>query len=771
MARRRAARGPLFPWGCPVSQVFRCVLVLVCCAGAARAAAGQAVQIAGLVVDQRTGVPLPGVRITIDGQEAMTDAQGRFALPVAAGTHQIEVSLVGYALKRETVTAAAGSAELRIRLAEGAGAFEERITVTAAGLVPDAPAAATLHGRDLQHLQGVMVADPLRAVQAMPAAASTDDFYAEFSVRGHSFDRIGLTLDGIPSKYLLHTIEQATDAGSIAMVSSETLGSATLLPGSFPQRTGRHLGAQLDLAVRDGNRAQRAFRAGISGTSAMLVGEGPVQSGRGSWLVAGRQSYLDLIVKRIDPDATFLFRFADMQGKFVYDLTPRHRVELLGVAGRTAFTENPSELASNEEASARKTGWLGGVSWRWLPGPSFTLSQTVYTTGASFANVNAAAVPLDRGTASDLGWRVDATAALQPWASLEAGADLVRHAEQTTRTRFLDGAAAAASIREVDDATTANGAYAQVRVTPASFLTITPGLRFDRWGATAESAASPWVSAEIRLGPETRVIAATGLYTQFASLSQIAGAGADLRRERARHADISVVQSLPHGMSIQVSGYRRRESDVLWQRDAEARRLADGRVILGRGDAQWTNALGGRADGVELLVRRDSPVGVAGWVGYAFGRSRYSDPATGESFWSDHDQRHSFSAYATYRLSSRGSVGAKFRYGSNYPLRGYIEETAPVGPGLLGGGGLRFHTLGEARNTLRLPVYARLDLRADRVFTPGGRRVTAFVEVANVLNRTNVRNVPSGVDRSGRVFGPTESLLPIVPSAGFTLEF
>jgi len=58
------------------------------------------------------------------------------------------------------------------------------------------------------------------------------------------------------------------------------------------------------------------------------------------------------------------------------------------------------------------------------------------------------------------------------------------------------------------------------------------------------------------------------------------------------------------------------------------------------------------------------------------------------------------------------------------------------------GGALRFYTLGTSRNTLRLPACARLDVRADRTFSVAGKRLTAFVEVVNLLNRTNVRNVP-----------------------------
>jgi hypothetical protein len=137
------------------------------------------------------------------------------------------------------------------------------------------------------------------------------------------------------------------------------------------------------------------------------------------------------------------------------------------------------------------------------------------------------------------------------------------------------------------------------------------------------------------------------------------------------------------------------------------------------------------------------------------------------------DQRHALSLFGHYRLTNRTSVGAKFRYGSNYPRVGYVaEQPLPAGaPPLLGGGVPLFFGISETRNGLRLPAYARLDVRADRTFTWSGRRITLFLEVANALNRTNVRNVPYGVDRTGRVFGGTDTLLPVLPSAGFVVEF
>ena len=277
---------------------------------------------------------------------------------------------------------------LTIRLPEGAGTYTEHVTVIgrARDEAGDAPAGMTLHGRELQTVRGVLFDDPLRAVQSLPSAAATDDFYSELSVRGSAFRHIGFAIDGMPARYLMHTVQATTDSGSTVMFNSDALGAVALLPGSYPQRLGRHLGAQIDLATRDGSRDDIRVRAGLSGTSATVLGEGPLGRTRGSWLASARYSYLDYLVARLDDEA-FAFGFTDAQTKVTYDLTPRHQLQFLAVAGRSTFDE-PDSLGANDVAQASSQSWLSGLTWRYAPSARFLLSQRIYFTGVDFANDN-----------------------------------------------------------------------------------------------------------------------------------------------------------------------------------------------------------------------------------------------------------------------------------------------------------------------------------------------------------------------------------------------
>jgi hypothetical protein len=211
---------------------------------------------------------------------------------------------------------------------------------------------------------------------------------------------------------------------------------------------------------------------------------------------------------------------------------------------------------------------------------------------------------------------------------------------------------------------------------------------------------------------------------------------------------------------------------MLWTPGAEPKRLPNGAIDFGSFDAPWVNVLDGVAKGLEIVVRRGGTGAFSGWAGYALGRLEYRQAITGERFWADADQPHTLTLFGSYRLSSRMNISGRYRYGSNYPLIGYIgEPSRALGVPPTVDRRPLFYGLDDERNTLRLPAYSRFDVRADRAFNWSKRRLLVFVEVANVLNHTNLRNAAYRVDRAGRVFETTESLLPIVPSGGVVFEF
>jgi hypothetical protein len=209
----------------------------------------------------------------------------------------------------------------------------------------------------------------------------------------------------------------------------------------------------------------------------------------------------------------------------------------------------------------------------------------------------------------------------------------------------------------------------------------------------------------------------------------------------------------------QVTAYNREDRDLVRLPGAEFT-LVNGALFLPSLTSRYQNALDGHSRGFELLLQRRSPNGLSGWIAYDLAFTRYRDRHTGEMFWGDFDQRHTLNAYGSYRFSDRMSFSTRFRAGSNFPATGYWTARSNQ------------YFLSDQRNLLRVPFYSRLDVRANRTFAWGQRRLTLFVEALNLYDRENLRTASPGINgRTFQAFGLFDTMFPLLPSVGVLLEF
>ena len=230
----------------------------------------------------------------------------------------------------------------------------------------------------------------MRAVQTLAGVGGSDDYRSDFSIRAAPFDHLSVTLDGIPSSLLVHTVHRARDTGSLAMLNSDILEGASVLFGSYPQRYGNRTGSQVDFRMREGSRARQQYRVAVSAIAASAVAEGPLGSARrGSWLVTGRKSYIDWLIHRIDPETTGTFGFVDAQAKAVYDLSPRHTVTGTLVAGRSRWDEGDGRGGLNFLAVGLNRTVMSAATLRSSVGKAAVLTQQVYGVFNRYRNENA----------------------------------------------------------------------------------------------------------------------------------------------------------------------------------------------------------------------------------------------------------------------------------------------------------------------------------------------------------------------------------------------
>ncbi len=735
--------------------------LLAAATGAAQSATGS---ISGVVVDAGSGAPLARARVSLDGvrgRRTLTNAHGRFLLAdLPAGKGVLEVSLIGFALVRRDVDIpVAGTLDLTLPLAEGTGTYTEDVEVTAAAAARETGVASqiAIGSADIEELRSTLTEDPMRAVQTLAGVGGSDDYRSDFSIRATPFSHLGVTLDGIPGALLVHTVRQARDTGSLAMLNSDVLEGASVLFGSYPQRYGNRTGSQVDFRMREGSRARRQVRVAVSAIAASAVAEGPLGAARrGSWLVTARKSYIDWLIHRIDPETTGTFGFIDTQAKAVYDLTPRHTVTGTLVAGRSRWDEGDGRGLNSLHIGLNRTV-MGAATLRSAIGRSAVVTQQVYGVFNRFRNLTPSALPLTVGDERDVSYRATAVVPGPRGSTLEGGVHLQWLAGSLAEHRYLgngqriSGSGAERRSRQ--------GGYVLGRLQPHRALAIAPGIRVDRFGTSDETLASPWLTVELGLPGRFLIAGGGGLYRQAPDLIQASNPFGDrVHAERARHLDLGLGQEIG-GWRWQATIFDRAEDDMLFFENREDR-LVNGFPSGPIGPPLYANALDGRIRGAELTLAHRVPNGLSGWIGYAFADSRYRHRLTDETWPSDVEQRHSLTAYGSYRLSDRTSLSARFRAATNVPLVGYYRR---IGDQV---------ALGDERNRVRLPDYVRLDLRANRTFDVRHGRMTLFVEVLNATGRRNQRaHEQPFYDGSGIIPDPTEDLLPLIPSAGLRIEF
>jgi hypothetical protein len=642
------------------------------------------------------------------------------------------------------------------------GTYRESVTVVADALrhaTPGVSSALDLGPALLLGLRGVATDDPIRALQALPGVATGDDFQAEFSVRGAAFRHAGVVLDGVEAPTLLHAVRGADDTGSVAMINTDVLSGATLLAGAHPRRSGDWLGATLEFDVREGSRDRFGIALAASGTASSLVVEGPIgPSRRGSWLVSARKSYLDWLIRRIEPDIDSTIGFADGLAKVVLDVTPAHQVQLLVVGGDAVYRERDASPA-NGLLRAASGSTLASGTWRATLGRS-VLTQRATFFATDFRNRGAVGQQLGRGYTQAAGWQGDVAASLGRGWSIEAGGLVRRERMNQILREFTSVRPGEVRIRTADEVTsrfTRVGSWAQIARTSARGA-IAAGARVTRAGSLADTAATPWLLAERRVGRLTWR-ASVGRSAQFIDPALLGPESATATAERASLVDVGLDVRPRPGLRVAMTLFARRDESLLRRAGEPRVDPVTGRRVPAASFTRFAPVAEATTRGVDVVVARQAGAGPTGWIGYTWAHTRARDVETGETFDGDFDQRHTLNAFVEQRVSARFVIAGKLRVGSNVPIVGYFERT---------GDGLRLSAL---RNRVRLPVYARLDLRGSRTFDLGRRRLTLFVEVMNATGRENLRQSEASVRSNLDVVSYAERLVPRVPSAGVVIEF
>jgi hypothetical protein len=347
---------------------------------------------------------------------------------------------------------------------------------------------------------------------------------------------------------------------------------------------------------------------------------------------------------------------------------------------------------------------------------------------------------------------------------------------------------------------------------------IESGIRVDWSGLAGEVTAAPRLAITAAMGG-VRVRAAGGLFTQspgYEKLLQsdyfvdLTDAGERrLRSERAWHAMVSVERPLARGVVARAESYYKRFGRLIGGRletlaESTARAsaydfpdvLRPAGLDAPRVTTMPSNNRSGRAYGVDVYLAKQktsSADRATGWVSYTLGKAQTI--AYGRTFAFDYDRRHALSVIAAYALRPTLDLAATLRLQSGFPYTpaiGVRPAAVADSEDVDGDGNVRelipqrdrtgllvWETdMGDVTNlnAARLPIFARLDVRA--TFRPrwSDGRWQFYVDVINALNRANAGSIEPVLefdpqsDRP-RVSSSGENGLPLLPSLGIRYRF
>ncbi|MFT5744835.1 MAG: hypothetical protein ACI920_000199 [Saprospiraceae bacterium] len=289
----------------------------------------------GYLRDARTGEELIGGTVFVYPMEVgvYSNEYGFYSITIPEGNYQIEFSYLGYKTKVESLQI---SSSQRIDL-ELKSDSNELTQVVVTG--ESAEKSGSLHEQnqkiDLSNLTNMPTllgeSDLVRSLESLPGVHMTGDGSGGFSVRGGNSDHNLVLLDEAPVYHLSHLL------GVFSIFNPDAIKDVRLMKGSISTEFRGRLGSVLDIRMDEGSNKKFGIAGGAGLLMSRLKLEGQLFKGKGSFMVAGRRTYLDLLFKPfITVPQNDLF-FYDLNSKVNFKLGKNDRFYFSAYNGRDVF--------------------------------------------------------------------------------------------------------------------------------------------------------------------------------------------------------------------------------------------------------------------------------------------------------------------------------------------------------------------------------------------------------------------------------------------------
>ena len=778
----------------------------------------QNVTLSGYIKDAANGEELINASIVNEKfQGTVTNIYGFYSLTLPEGKYTFTVSYIGYESIVKTLTLKE-SQTLDFELKEATNELAE-VEVTAKRLDENLNRAemstTQLTAKQIKTIpQFLGEFDVIRSITLLPGVTTVGEGASGFNVRGGKTDQNLILLDQAPVYNSSHIF------GFFSVFNGDAVRDLKLYKGGIPAPYGGRLSSVLDVHQKEGNTKEFAGTMGLGLLSSRLMLEGPLVKDKASFMIAGRRSYQDVLLKASPNDDlnSIIANFYDLNAKVNYKFNDKSRLFLSAYYGKDAF--GVPGLVKFDWGNLGLTGrWNYLITDKLFLNVSTIYSDYDYAIGFDFpqAKIDNIAFIKNQSNKVAFSWFPNA----KHQVNYGAEATVYDFEPFSTTLDYIDSNLVDISIELQNEYAVEPSLYIEDNWKINNRLTIRGGLRYSTFyniGARDVVNYNPTANGTVRndlitdttsYGSLEIIEAFDGLQgleprlgINFKSTENTAIKASYNRMRQYIHLISNTTSSLPidtwrpagryidPGTADQIAlGWNRNFKGGEWQLSVETyyksmRDLVDfknGAQPTGVDNIEVALMTGrGRSYGVEMQL--DKKIGqLTGWIAYTYSRSQLqvdlgATPEEwinlGQWYSAAQDKPHDIAVVAAYAWKPNISFSGSFIYQTGKPYT-YPEAKSEF-EGII-------YPFALSRNNSRTPAYHRLDLSMD-IAVPNKKdndlKGSWNIGVYNAYGRKNAFSIffEEELDDNGDPTGQTKAtqlsiFATAIPTITYTLDF
>lgn len=352
--------------------------------------AQQKLIVSGSVLDRENGSPLIGATIYIFGTTSgsVSNNEGKYSLNIPAGEYLITAAYLGYKTDSTRITLTQNQT-LNFRLTATSIHTEEVIVTTRnpeSNIKSIETGKVELSMREIKKLPALMgEPDFLRIIQLTPGISAANDGNSGFYVRGGGADQNLVLLDNATIYNPNHVL------GFFSVFNAKTIANTKLTKSGMPANYGGRLSSIVNVSSRDGDMNKYGINGSIGLLSSSLSIEGPIINEKLSFLVAGRRSYIDEVLKPIItatiPNSSSFYTnsnyyFSDINAKLSFKPNNKDKLSLSYYNGGDNYSVE--QLQINFKNHLNWGNQMAAFNWSHRFKNNFTLLTTLSMTDYGF---------------------------------------------------------------------------------------------------------------------------------------------------------------------------------------------------------------------------------------------------------------------------------------------------------------------------------------------------------------------------------------------------